>query len=70
MTIDKTVMTMLVNETFKPQTFDERQKIKTFGKRERILISDFDGFMYDGNPIVAKKTEFDDFYKDPTVLNE
>jgi hypothetical protein len=44
---------MLVNETFKPQAFDEGQKIKTFGKREGILISDFDGFMYDGNPIVS-----------------
>ena len=53
MTIDKTVLTMLVNETFKPETFDERQKIKTFGKREGILISDFDGFMHDGNPIIA-----------------
>ena len=57
MTIDKTVLTMLVNETFKPQAFDERQSIKTFGKREGVLISDFDRFMYGGNPIVTQKPE-------------
>lgn len=53
MTIDKSVFSMLVNETFIPETFEQKQAIKTFGKREGILISDFDGFMPGGNPIVS-----------------
>lgn len=55
---------MLVNETFKPTTFDDKQSIKTYGKREGILISDFDGFMLGGNPIVTQKPEFGDIFKD------
>ncbi len=67
MTIDKTVLTMLVNETFKPEAFDEKQKIKTYGKREGILISDFDGFMYDGNPIVKLKPDFPVTFENSTL---
>ena len=66
MTIDKTVCTMLVNETFKPAAFDDKQSIKTFGKREGILISDFDGFMFEGNPIVTQKPEFADIFNNST----
>jgi len=43
---------MLVKETFKPVTISDRQSIKVFGKREGLLISDFDSFMPLGNPIV------------------
>lgn len=68
MTIDKIVCSMLVNETFKPEALDEKQSIKTFGKREGILISDFDGFMLGGNPIVTQKPEFVDIFTSSTSV--
>ena len=47
-TLDKPVMEMQMIEAFK----EEGQKIRTFGKREGLMISDFDNFMPHGNPIV------------------
>ena len=42
---------MLINEAFRPTSFSDSQAIKVFGKREGVMISDFDSFMPDGNPI-------------------
>lgn len=48
LTIDKPVLEMQMIEAFK----EESQKIRIFGKREGLMISDFDDFMPRGNPIV------------------
>lgn len=48
LTIDKPVLEMQMIEAFK----EESQKIRIFGKREGLMISDFDEFMPQGNPIV------------------
>jgi hypothetical protein len=63
MTVDKIVFQMRVNETFRPLSVNEKQQIKSFGKREGVYISDFDGFMPNGNPIINAK-ELSDPAKD------
>lgn len=51
-TIDKQVMRMKVQEAFNPDQKTAASDIKTFGRREGILISDVDDFMPRGNPFV------------------
>ncbi len=44
-----------MTDVFKPESLLTGKEIKSYGRREGIYISDFDGYMPRGNPIVKFK---------------
>lgn len=43
---------MLLTDAFKPESMMQGDEIMNYGRKEGVLISDFDNFMLNGNPIV------------------